>query len=362
MSDAGVPPRATPSATPVTLADEGASAALEPSSGAPDPAPRGGNDRYALDREIGRGGMGRVFAGRDLRLQRPVAIKMLRVRDAALATRFEREVRLAARLQHPGVVPVYDAGFWPSGEPYLVMKLVLGQSLERVIRDADTSADRLALLPHVITAAEAVAYAHDQGIVHRDLKPINILVGAFGETIVLDWGLAKDLRASAAAGGEAGAAVAAVVAPGDTAAGGVLGTPSYMSPEQASGAPVDARADVYALGAILHHVLAGSPPQTSSGVAPPGATRLVPLGTLEPRLPPDLLAVVEKALAADPRTRYPSAFELAEDLKRFQAGQLVAARSYSRATRIGRVLGRHPFVTAAVLVATALAALAHWLR
>jgi serine/threonine protein kinase len=355
MSDAG---RAAPSATPATLAEEGASFALEPSSGAPDPSPRGGNDRYALDREIGRGGMGRVFAGRDLRLQRPVAIKMLRVRDAALATRFEREVRLAARLQHPGVVPVYDAGFWPSGEPYLVMKLVLGQSLERVIRDADTSADRLALLPHVITVAEAVAYAHDQDIVHRDLKPINILVGAFGETIVLDWGLAKDLRASAAEDGEAGAAVA----PGDTAAGAVLGTPSYMSPEQASGAPVDARADVYALGAILHHVLAGSPPQALSGAAPPGAPRLVPLATLEPRLPPDLLAIVEKALAADPRTRYPSAFELAEDLKRFQAGQLVAARSYSRATRIGRVLGRHPFVTAAVLVTTALAALAHWLR
>ena len=159
--------------------------------------PAGGNARYVLDREIARGGMGRVFEGRDLRLQRTVAIKMLRAQDAALAIRFEREVKLAARLQHPGVVPVYDAGFWPSGEPFLVMKLVLGQSLARVIRDADTSADRLALLPHVIAAAEAIAYAHDQGIIHRDLKPSNILVGAFGETVVIDWGLAKDLRAAA---------------------------------------------------------------------------------------------------------------------------------------------------------------------
>ena len=108
-------------------------------------------------------------------------------------------MKLAARLQHPGVVPVYDAGFWPSGEPFLVMKLVLGQSLARVISDADTRADRLALLPSVIAAAEAVAYAHDQGIVHRDLKPSNILVGAFGETVVVDWGLAKDLRAGARA-------------------------------------------------------------------------------------------------------------------------------------------------------------------
>jgi serine/threonine protein kinase len=318
-------------ATPVTLPDDDAAAA------APAALPVAGNDRYVLDREIGSGGMGRVFAARDLRLQRPVAIKMLRVRDAGLATRFEREVRLAARLQHPGVVPVYDAGFWPSGEPFLVMKLVLGQSLARVIRDADTPADRLALLPHVITAAEAVAYAHDQGIVHRDLKPINILVGAFGETIVLDWGLAKDLRANVAE--EHDGAVASPVAPppGDTAAGSVLGTPSYMPPEQAAGSPVDARADVYALGAILYHVLAGTPPEAATGEAA-DAQRSVPLATLEPRLPPDLLAIVGKALARDPQARYPSAFELAEDLRRFAAGQLVAARSYSRVARMARFL------------------------
>ena len=184
----GSPP---PGATPVT--------ALDPDTAGPatTPAPRAAAaERYVLDREIGQGGMGRVFEGRDLRLGRTVAIKMLRTHDAALASRFEREVKLAARLQHPGVVPVYDAGFWPSGEPFLVMKLVLGQSLARVIRDADTHEDRLALLPNVLAAAEAVAYAHDQGIVHRDLKPSNILVGAFGETVVVDWGLAKDLRAS----------------------------------------------------------------------------------------------------------------------------------------------------------------------
>src|SRR6185295_15825401 len=182
---------ATAGATPVTALDSEAGSAPGPAA-----APRAAAaDRYVLDREIGHGGMGRVFAGRDLRLDRTVAIKMVRSQDAALAIRFEREVKLAARLQHPGVVPVYDAGFWPSGEPFLVMKLVLGRSLARAIKDADTRADRLALLPQVIAAAEAVAYAHDQGIVHRDLKPSNILVGAFGETVVVDWGLAKDLKA-----------------------------------------------------------------------------------------------------------------------------------------------------------------------
>ena len=125
---------------PVTALDSEAGSAPGPAAAAPRAAAA---DRYVLDREIGHGGMGRVFAGRDLRLDRTVAIKMLRTQDAALAIRFEREVKLAARLQHPGVVPVYDAGFWPSGEPFLVMKLVLGQSLARVIKDADTRADRL---------------------------------------------------------------------------------------------------------------------------------------------------------------------------------------------------------------------------
>lgn len=352
-------------ATPVTALDSEAGSAPGPTA-----APRAAAaDRYVLDREIGHGGMGRVFAGRDLRLDRTVAIKMVRSQDAALAVRFEREVKLAARLQHPGVVPVYDAGFWPSGEPFLVMKLVLGQSLARVIKDADTRADRLALLPQVIAAAEAVAYAHDQGIVHRDLKPSNILVGAFGETVVVDWGLAKDLRAGesdlradedlrarqsdlplpAPRGEGRGEGSARERAAGDTATGAVVGTPSYMAPEQAAGQPVDPRADVYALGAILHYVLAGTPPQTA------------PLAALEPRLPPDLRAIVDKALATDPTRRYPSAFELADDLKRFAGGQLVAARRYSPLNRAARFVTQHPIAVAvaaaALLVVTAALAL-----
>jgi serine/threonine protein kinase len=331
-------------ATPVTARDD------EAGPPAPAHAPEGAAERYVLDREIGHGGMGRVFSGRDLRLGRTVAIKVLRTQDPALATRFEREVKLAARLQHPGVVPVYDAGFWPSGEPFLVMKLVLGQSLARVIRDADTRADRMGLLPQVIAAAEAVAYAHDQGIVHRDLKPSNILVGAFGETVVVDWGLAKDLGTGDAPSPRPASGSGGSDSPNDTAAGAVVGTPLYMSPEQAAGQAVDPRTDVYALGAILHYVLAGTAPQPATSLA-----------ALEPRLPPDLLAIVDKALAADATRRYPSAFELADDLKRFAGGQLVAARRYSPLARAGRFLGRHPIaVGAAVALALALAAMARF--
>jgi len=315
-----------------------------------------GDTRYVLDKQIGTGGMGRVFAGRDLRLGRTVAIKMLRTQDAGLARRFEREVRLAARLQHPGVVPVYDAGFWASGEPFLVMKLVLGQSLARVVKDADTREDRLALLPNVLAAAEAIAYAHDQSIVHRDLKPSNILVGAFGETVVLDWGLAKDLHASDT---QVQYDPVKGIQPvgGDTAVGAIVGTPSYMSPEQAAGEPVDLRADVYAIGAILYYVLSGTAPQPAStnppGRAPAASGKLVPLETLEPGLPPDLIAIVDKAIAMDPNRRYPSAFELAEDLKRFAGGQLVAARLYSPFERAGRFVAHHPVALGLAFAAAA---------
>ena len=345
-----------------------------------------------LEREIGHGGMGRVFSGRDLRLDRTVAIKMLRTQDAALAIRFEREVKLAARLQHPGVVPVYDAGFWPSGEPFLVMKLVLGQSLARAIKDADTRADRLALLPQVIAAAEAVAYAHDQGIVHRDLKPSNILVGAFGETVVVDWGLAKDLRA----GGSEGGSPSPLPAP--ERASPESGLPSPL-PSPASGRGEEVRFCSSSLAPTFSRkrergiIRLPRPAKRGEGwgegpAIPRRAPSLERRRTCRPsrrparpsiRAPtftrsarscttcsreqrrsrstppaplsrracrPISLAIVDKALAADAARRYPSAFELADDLKRFAGGQLVAARRYSPLARAGRFVAHHPIAVA----------------
>jgi eukaryotic-like serine/threonine-protein kinase len=309
-------------------------------AGPPVPRPA---DRYVIEREIAQGGMGRVFAGRDRRLGREVAVKVLLDGDPIAARRFEREARVAARLQHPGIVTVYDAGFWPTGEPYLVMKHVLGRSLDRVIADAESLDDRLALLPHLIAVADALAYAHDQGIVHRDLKPSNVVVGAFGETVVIDWGLAKDLRAEE---GDEPRPARAAAASELTVDGAVLGTPAYMAPEQAAGEPVDVRADVYALGAMLYQSLTGAPPE------PPSATAAALLA-LEPRAPADLAAIAAKALAADRQQRYPSAFDLAEDLKRFQTGQLVAAHRYSPPAHVRRFVARHPAATLFGLLAAA---------
>jgi WD40 repeat protein len=324
------------------------------------PLPRVERSAYAVGGEVARGGLGRIVQAVDRRLDRPVAIKELLEarRGPDLEARFAREALLTARLQHPAIVPVYEAGVWEDGSPFFAMKLVSGKSLEAAVRDRATLAERLELLPHVIDAVEALAYAHERRIIHRDLKPANVLVGAYGETVVIDWGLAKDLGERRDPHISARQAAAAV-APrgGETVAGSVLGTPAYMPPEQALGSPVDERADVYSLGALLYHVLGGGPPY--SGVSSEHVLTCVirdppePLLEKEPAVPPDLHAIVQKAMAREPRDRYRTAAALADDLNRYQRGQLVGAHRYSRATLLARWLRRH---RAAVTVAAAMLA------
>src|SRR5262249_36594426 len=170
-------------------------------------------------------------------------------------SRFQREALITARLQHPGIVPVYEAGRWPSGEPFFAMKLVSGRPLDKVIAEATSLPARLALLPRLAAACDAMAYAHSQRIIHRDLKPGNVLIGDFGETVVIDWGLAKDLDAADSPESANRAPRARKSQPKIehqsstlTVAGSVMGTPAYMAPEQARGETVDQRADVFALG------------------------------------------------------------------------------------------------------------------
>jgi eukaryotic-like serine/threonine-protein kinase len=212
--------------------------------------------RYAVGAQIGQGGMARVYTALDRHLDRDVALKEARPGTEA---RLAREARVMARLDHPNIVPVHDAGRGEDGRAFYTMRLVRGRSLAATLAATPSLAGRLRYVRTVLAVAEAVAFAHSRGVVHRDLKPANILVGAFGETQVMDWGIARVLGAPTEGATDVSPPVGDAAL---TAAGGVIGTPRYMSPEQARGEPVDGRADVWGLGAVLYEVLAGAPPRT----------------------------------------------------------------------------------------------------
>ncbi len=308
---------------------------------------------YELGGEIARGGIGRILRAKDVRLDRYVAIKELRRDDPASVRRFLREIRITAELSHPNIVPLYEAGRWPSGLPFYAMKLVEGRTLSAALSDAGGLAERLALIPVLVDVAEAMAYAHSRAIVHRDLKPSNVLVGAFGETVVIDWGLAKHRDEEDAPEGRDGGGPAGL--PDETAIGVVVGTPAYMPPEQAAGLSIDTTADVYAIGAVLYHLVSGHTPYAEfsseevigrvRAAAPP------PLLDRAPSAPRDLVAIVEKAMERKPTDRYPTARELAEELRRFSTGGLVGSYRYGLFELARRFFERQRAVVVTILIA-----------
>ncbi len=312
--------------------------------------------RYHFFGEHGRGGLGRVSRVRDRELGRDVAIKELLSRSSADELRFLREVLITSRLEHPGIVPVHDAGLWAHGTPFYAMKLVAGRPLRDLIAERALVEDRIGLLHHVIAVADAIAYAHGRNIIHRDLKPANVIVGEFGETVVIDWGLAKDLSSSETADIETGPFPPS---PSDdlTVAGAVLGTPAYMAPEQKRGESVDKRADVFAIGMMLWEL--GAPQRI-----PPNEAHLRHRMLRRAGIDEDLATIIEKALDPDPGRRYPDAGALAADLKAFKAGARIAARSYSLLAMLTHWTRRHRAlaVSAAAAVAVAIAGTALYVR
>jgi WD40 repeat protein len=289
-----------------------------------------------------------VSRAHDRKLGRDIAIKELISRDALNEVRFMREALITARLQHPGIVPVYEAGCWPDGTPFYAMKLVAGRPLRDLLAECKTIDERIPLLHHVIAVADAIAYAHGHNIIHRDLKPANVIVGDFGETVVIDWGLAKDLTVGEAS--SAGEGPLRITHVDDlTATGGVVGTPAYMPPEQRRGEPVDQRADVFAIGAMLWELCA------LQRTPPASATRRRSI-LRRAGIDRDLVAIIDKALEPDPAGRYRDAGALAADLKAFKSGARVGARSYSLYAMLAHWTRRHRALAVSVTTALALAA------
>lgn len=340
---------------------------------------------YTIGKELGRGGMGSVLAAGHGRLERTVAVKVMlgHAEENDLARiRFEREAKILARLEHPNIVPIHDAGLSEDGRPYYTMKLVKGRTLQSIlngIRNDDEEVISEYKLDELLTifrkVCDALAFAHHSGIVHRDLKPDNVMVGEFGEVLVMDWGLAKMLGETEPAekSVDSPAGFGPLATPESSAMtldGQILGTPQYMAPEQAAGdvAKIDARTDVYALGGILQAILTLEAPVSGSSLQEmisrieSGERNRIEAGKHEfarhcpmNRIPSGLTAVVGRAMSVKPDDRYAGAEELGKEVADFQGGFNTAAEKASRFRRFAYFMERNKKVALVCMIGLVIA-------
>jgi eukaryotic-like serine/threonine-protein kinase len=355
------------------------------------------NVRYVLETLAGRGGMGTVHVARDVELLRRVALKELSLEvahDRSARSRFVREVQVTAQLDHPHIVPVYSLEVASGGRPAYAMKLVEGQTFTQLIADTrafyekkekpDEDHALAARLEHFLKVCDAIGYAHDRGVVHRDLKPANLMVGRHNEVYVMDWGICRLMaqpseaaptpmpadggttgEATARTGSTARTAVSLEASHGETAYGAIVGTPLYMSPEQATGRhdELDATSDQCALGLILFELVALKRPITGKTLAEvltqaSAGTRAPFVHAFGEAIPAELGAIVTKASARTSADRYASVAAFADDLRRFMRGDAVLARPDSAWQRGVRWLGRHRQTAALSLLGLIVASLA----
>jgi serine/threonine-protein kinase len=318
-------------------------------------------DKFSVRGMIGQGGTSRVLLGFDKLIGREVAIKeLLDIETAAAAEnsistemteRFEREIEITGQLEHPGIVPVYEAGFRNNGIGFYAMKYVRGRTLKEAVESCVSLspelsfAHRMKLLDNVIDVCDAIAYAHSKDVIHRDIKPENIVIGRFGETVVIDWGLAKVLGRDETLYGLYGQSKQKEIRSAElTRFDSLFGTPRYMAPEQAGG-QTGKFSDVYSLGAVLFYILTGKPAysgtlnevieQLISPQASPSPQQMLPFA------PAELSAICEKAMAKDAAKRFSDARELAEQLHAYRDGRLISAYAYSRGELFRRFVSRN---------------------
>lgn len=365
-------------------------------------------ERYRVVREHARGGMGRILVAKDEAVGREVALKELLKKAGGSASgdrssagnveeRFLREARITGQLEHPAIVPVYEIGRRPDGGLFYTMKFVRGRTMaERLssIRKSQSPAPeklaaRLKLLEPFLMVCEAIAFSHSRGVIHRDLKPHNVMLGDYGETVVLDWGLARvkdaqeaekaarpmpklpETRYLTMSGVQSTPVIDGSGTSTATLDGSVIGTPAYMPPEQAQGqiSQVDERSDVYSLGAMLYEIVTGVPPYED-----PNPETIVnkvisgpptPISTREPDAPPELVALVEHAMDRKREKRLASAQQLANELRAFREGRTLSVYRYTTVELLRRFINRHKavsIITALAILLLASAAALHYVQ
>jgi serine/threonine-protein kinase len=316
--------------------------------------------RFRVLRPHAQGGLGAVFVALDTELHREVALKQIldnHADDPADRQRFLLEAEITGGLEHPGIIPVYGLGTYGDGRPYYAMRFIRGDSLKQAIErfHADPalqsdpgrrSLELRKLLRRFLDVCNAIDYAHSRGVLHRDIKPGNVLVGKYGETLTVDWGLAKATGRSDPSSGERTLKPSSASGSAETLPGSALGTPAYMSPEQADGnlERLGPRSDVYSLGATLYCLLTGRPPFAGDAAEVIPAVQkgeFPPPRAIDPATDRALDAVCLKAMALEPTDRYSSCRALAEDLERWMADEPVSAWKEPRARKLSRWLGRH---------------------
>jgi serine/threonine protein kinase len=338
-------------------------------------------ERFEIQQVLAQGGLGVVFLARDREIDRTVALKQIKSQwadDEDSRARFLLEARVTGRLEHPGVAPVYALGSDDTGRPYYAMRLIRGESLLEVIErfhrvrgGASGRSNRMSelrkLLQRLVDVCNAVDYAHSKGVLHRDIKPANIMLGKYGETLVVDWGLAKVI------GADEDVALTTRMAPGvddddgalSTRLGAAIGTPAYMSPEQAAGRidELGPATDVYSLGATLFHLLAGEPPHLPDEDMAVMISKAEHGSVMRPRqyvpwLPRPLESICLKALAVTPTDRYISARAFSDDIQRWLADEPVSGHRERLDERAFRWLRNHRTLATALVVGYLVATLA----
>ncbi|HNR33557.1 MAG TPA: protein kinase [Candidatus Hydrogenedentes bacterium] len=342
--------------------------------------------RYKSIRTFAAGGMGKLFLVHDLHLNRDIILKELlpehlegvgtrpgtRTVDmltVPVVARFMQEARITSQLEHPAIVPVYELGYRDDGSLYYTMKYVRGRTLQDVLNETRTLSDRLNLLTRFLDLCQAIAYAHSRNVIHRDIKPLNVMVGEFGETVVIDWGIAKVLGKEDIHAKDIAMASTALQS-GDTASltktvyGQAMGSPYFMAPEQAQGRvdKIDQRSDIYSLGAVLYTILSGRLPylglSANEFLKKVVNTPPVPIRQIQKDVPPELAAICERAMQRNPEDRYQTAKELADEIENYLSGGLVRAHTYRFSEHLMRFVKKHKtFLSTAAAGLVALVAL-----